>query len=133
VIIHAAGLLCPPAVTLQEEVLKGLGVWPANIHECGSVAVFATLVWVLQEGVLERCRGVWPERFRHGYAHFAGPMIEEFFFTCVHAFGTINTSVQFTTSCIRQSYSARSAHFVPALEATCQTIRGSSTFGAMHC
>ena len=41
--------------------------------------------------MLERCRGVWPERFRHGYAHFAGPMIEEFFFTCVHAFGTINT------------------------------------------
>lgn len=33
--------------------------------------------------MLEKCRGVWPERFRHGYAHFGGAMIEEFFFKCV--------------------------------------------------
>ena len=28
----------------------------------------------------ERCRGVWPERFRHGYAHYSGPFMEEYFF-----------------------------------------------------
>ena len=28
----------------------------------------------------ERCRGVWPERFRHGYAHYSGAFMEEYFF-----------------------------------------------------
>ncbi len=28
----------------------------------------------------ERCRGVWPERFKHGYAHYSGPFMEEYFF-----------------------------------------------------
>lgn len=34
----------------------------------------------LQDEVLERSRGIWPKRFKHGYAHFEGAMIEEFFF-----------------------------------------------------
>ena len=33
-----------------------------------------------QEEVYERCRGVWPERFKHGYAHYSGAFMEEFFF-----------------------------------------------------
>ncbi len=28
----------------------------------------------------ERCRGVWPERFKHGYAHYDGAFMEEYFF-----------------------------------------------------
>ncbi len=32
--------------------------------------------------MLEACRGVLPVRFKHGYAHFHGAMIEEFFFKC---------------------------------------------------
>ena len=28
----------------------------------------------------ERCRGVWPERFKHGYAHYSGAFMEEYFF-----------------------------------------------------
>ena len=31
---------------------------------------------------MERCRGVLPEHYQHGYAHFEGAMIEEFFFKC---------------------------------------------------
>ena len=33
-----------------------------------------------QEEVYDRCRGVWPERFKHGYAHYDGPFMEEYFF-----------------------------------------------------
>lgn len=33
-----------------------------------------------QEEVLHRCQGVLPKRFKHGYAHYEGPMTEESFF-----------------------------------------------------
>lgn len=55
-----------------------------------------------QDEVLEQCRGVWPERFKHGYAHFNGPMIEEFFFGCAHCLSFTHGGKQLCEGCARR-------------------------------
>ena len=76
---------CSPAGWGAGAVPQGVARAPSRMLCSKRVDVLQISIWLLQEEVLERCRGVWPERFRHGYAHFAGPMIEEFFFKCAQS------------------------------------------------
>lgn len=59
---------------------------------------------MVQEEVLQRCKTMWPKRYKHGYAHYSGAMMEEFFFKCAQPSRLPSTSAQVLFRCRLQAH-----------------------------